>query len=315
MTTISKPIMTIAHKIVENTVPSLKIKEEREQTTLEEFIAKISLILHNLFTKGQLHIDLDDDDVANDVAKVVLEISMELMGAIEEYQRNGSNNISTKILVVNIMNIHLEVVIKINDHALKIEVQEHRRQFWFPQSELLFDINLKHPNTINKYSTAVNKLSDKITGMSYSKLRFIHSIVQYSQGALINTDAGDYFRKYFMDHAAGHLQQKPSTEFSALLDKYTNNPNAEYDADDNMKLCLFFIKHCNDNDQEKVNIKQILRAVKEIDTLTTQNIHFYFRVFGLNSSQTSFLRDIVKAVKAVKAVKLRRKDQKRKKRV
>ena len=82
-----------------------------------------------------------------------------------------------------------------------------------------------------------------------------------------------------------------------------------------MKLCLFFIKHCNDNDQEKVNIKQILRAVKEIDTLTTQNIHFYFRVFGLNSSQTSFLRDIVKAVKAVKAVKLRRKDQKRKKRV
>jgi hypothetical protein len=299
--------MTIAHKIVENTVPSLKIKEEREQTTLEEFIAKISLILHNLFTKGQLHIDLDDDDVANDVAKVVLEISMELMGAIEEYQRNGSKNILPKRVVLKIINIDLDVVIKINDHALKIEVQEYRRHFWFPQSELLFDINLKHPNTINKYSTAVNKLSDKITGMSYSKLRFINSIVQYSQGELINTGAGDYLRKYFMYYAAGHFKQKPSERLSALLDKYTNNPNADYAYVDNMNMYLFFIYHCNDNDQETVNLKQILRAVQEIDIPTDADIYSYCRVFGLNSSQTSCLRDIVKAVKEVK---LRRKNQK-----
>ena len=297
MTTISKPIMTIANKIVKNTFPSLKIKEERKQTKLEEFIAKISLILHNLFTKGEFNIDLDDD---KDVDKVVLEISMELMGAIEEYRRNGSNNISTKRVVVNIMNIQLEVVIKINDHALKIEVQEDHRQFWFPQSELLFDINLKNTNTIHKYSTAVNKLSDEITYMSYSKLRFIHSIVQYSRGALINTGAGCYLRQYFMDYAADHLKQKPYKRFSALLDKYTNNPNAEYDAVDNLNMYLFFIEHCNDNDQETVNLKQILRAVQEIDIPTDADIYSYERFFNLRSTQLSSLKDIVEVVQFIK---------------
>lgn len=52
MTTISKPIMTVANTIANITSSSLKIRKEKEQTKLQEFIAKISLILHNLCTRN-----------------------------------------------------------------------------------------------------------------------------------------------------------------------------------------------------------------------------------------------------------------------
>ena len=92
-------------------------------------------------------------------------------------------------------------------------------------------------------------------------------------------------------------QQKPSKKFSALLDKCTNNPNAASDAMDNLSMCLFFIQHCNDKDQEKVKLHHILSAVKKIDIPTDAEIKSYDRFFNLESTQLSSLKYTVNVVR------------------
>jgi hypothetical protein len=64
-------------------------------------------------------------------------------------------------------------------------------------------------------------------------------------------------------------------------------------------MCLFFIQHCNDKDQEKVNLHHILSAVKKIDIPTDAEITSYERFFNLQSTQLSSLKYIVEVVRCI----------------
>jgi hypothetical protein len=139
--------------------------------------------------------------------------------------------------------------------------------------------------------------SESISGISDNKLKLMKCIIEYQNGVLINNDNGIYLRLYFMEHAKVHLQQYPSQEFSKLLDKYTNNLNAQYDVDDNMTLFLFFIQHCDSNGLEKVNLNYILITLKQTDITTNiptiEEIQNYSGILKLTNDQRAALESIV----------------------
>ena len=182
MTTVSKPIMTIANKIVDITAPSLKIREEREQTQLEEFIAKISLILHNLFTKGEFNIDLNDVSVN----KVVLEIAKEVKFMINNYQ-NDSITESPIVTVPEFPSVQIKFEID-KDNKLNVTLIESDEVYYFPKEETLLSIDLKDQKEIQHNLKAMDKVR---LGRLYSVYQFanIQITPQYKMRDLLKQDS------------------------------------------------------------------------------------------------------------------------------
>jgi hypothetical protein len=265
MTVISKSIMNVAHSFQKLTDPSIKISKKQEQTLLEEFIAKLSFVLHNLFTRRSFNIDLDNTSVN----KVILDISMQLMGTIEQYQQlQEVAYIPAKKVIIKINNIYLEMIIKVENHVLTIQLQENKKHFWFAQSELLFKINLKEPNVINKYSNIVNKVLTRVTKLPYNKLRLIESILSYKNNIFTSHyNESIELKNNFMDHYNADLQKNVPADFLQL---YQNNQQNKQDkkqlsAEDitkiNKTVSLFFRHNADNVEQGQTMLQHIFNAI------------------------------------------------------
>jgi hypothetical protein len=219
MTTVSKPIMTVANKIANITAPSLKIREEREQTKLQEFIAKISLILHNLFTTGEFNIDLDDDSVN----KVILEIAVQCKQIIDQYNINPEDDTQLDSKLITVEGFpSIQIKFEIKDNKLNVTLIESDQVYYFPDEELLLSIDLTDKNKIPRNLKAMDKvlssdvspykeLLNRVNTQVNDKYKFVDLVSPNSLFLIFTPYANDHkeeFTQYLLDHGVEYERQQ-----------------------------------------------------------------------------------------------------------
>ncbi len=275
MTTVSKPIMAVANKLAAITAPSLKIREEREQTQLEAFIAKISLILHNLFTKGEFNIDLNDDSIN----KVVLEIAVQCKQIIDQYNINPEDiKLDSEPITVEAFP-NIQIKFEINKNKLNVTLIESDQVYYFPQEELLLSIDLsdetKQANNLNAMDKVLPSVSHFIDKLE--KLQITND-VKLSDFITKNRDI-------ILNYAKSCKEKFCSTVGEKL---YNNLQSKNFGADDIIPIMSFYFSN-NLNITELKNLKksvsdcfEMIDFIPDKETLNRRIINEFTPINGIS---------------------------------